>query len=37
MLFSHPVRPEPLVKPKRTADPFEKDPLAGPADVTADA
>ncbi|MBX4954680.1 monovalent cation:proton antiporter-2 (CPA2) family protein [Rhizobium lentis] len=37
MLFSHPVRPEPLVKPKRAADPFEDDPLAGTADATADA
>jgi CPA2 family monovalent cation:H+ antiporter-2 len=37
MLFSHPVRPEPLVKPKRAADPFEGDPLAGTADATADA
>lgn len=37
MLFSHPVHPEPLVKPKRAADPFEDDPLAGTADATADA
>ncbi|MEB3045705.1 monovalent cation:proton antiporter-2 (CPA2) family protein [Rhizobium mulingense] len=37
MLFSHPVRPEPLVKPKRAADLFEEDPLAGTADATADA
>ncbi|ARQ57064.1 potassium transporter TrkA [Rhizobium sophoriradicis] len=37
MLFSHPVRPEPLVKPKRAADPFEDDPLAGTADATAEA
>jgi monovalent cation:H+ antiporter-2, CPA2 family len=36
MLFSQPVRPEPLVKPKRTMD-FDEDPLAGTADVTADA
>ncbi|SCW32638.1 monovalent cation:H+ antiporter-2, CPA2 family [Rhizobium mongolense subsp. loessense] len=36
MLFSQPVRPEPLVKPKRTMD-FSEDPLAGTADVTADA
>ncbi|OWV71915.1 potassium transporter TrkA [Rhizobium sp. R634] len=37
MLFSHPVHPEPLVKPKRATDPFEDDPLAGTVDVTADA
>ncbi|MGO7425287.1 potassium transporter TrkA, partial [Rhizobium ruizarguesonis] len=37
MLFSHPVRPEPLVKPRRAADPFEDDPLAGTADAAADA
>jgi len=37
MLFSHPVRPEPLVKPKRAADPFEDDPLAGTVDATAEA
>ncbi|WEA60764.1 monovalent cation:proton antiporter-2 (CPA2) family protein [Rhizobium sp. BJ04] len=37
MLFSHPVRPEPLVKPKRASDAFEDDPLAGTADATADA
>jgi len=36
MLFSHPVRPEPLVKPKRSME-MDADPLAGPADVTADA
>ncbi|QRM42930.1 monovalent cation:proton antiporter-2 (CPA2) family protein [Rhizobium sp. BG4] len=36
MLFSHPVRPEPLVKPKRAME-MDEDPLAGPADVTADA
>uniref|UniRef100_UPI003F286EC2 monovalent cation:proton antiporter-2 (CPA2) family protein n=1 Tax=Rhizobium sp. F40D2 TaxID=3453141 RepID=UPI003F286EC2 len=37
MLFSHPVRPEPLVKPKRAADPLEDDPLAGTVDATAEA
>ncbi|UWU14857.1 monovalent cation:proton antiporter-2 (CPA2) family protein [Rhizobium sullae] len=36
MLFSQPVRPEPLVKPKRAMD-FDEDPLAGTAEVTADA
>ncbi|MFA1626657.1 monovalent cation:proton antiporter-2 (CPA2) family protein [Rhizobium mongolense] len=36
MLFSQPVRPEPLVRPKRTMD-FDEDPLAGTADVRADA
>ncbi|MBP2447212.1 monovalent cation:proton antiporter-2 (CPA2) family protein [Rhizobium leguminosarum] len=37
MLFSHPVRPEPLVKPKRAADAFEDDLLAGTVDATAEA
>jgi CPA2 family monovalent cation:H+ antiporter-2 len=36
MLYSQPVRPEPLVKPKRAMD-FDVDPLAGTADVAADA
>lgn len=36
MLFSQPVKPEPLVKPKRTVD-FSEDPLAGTADAVADA
>lgn len=36
MLFSQPVKPEPLVKPKRTMD-FSEDPLAGTADAVADA
>ncbi|KRB49876.1 potassium transporter TrkA [Rhizobium sp. Root708] len=36
MLFSQPVKPEPLVKPKRAAG-FEDDPLSGTAEVTADA
>ncbi|QFY59197.1 potassium transporter TrkA [Rhizobium grahamii] len=36
MLYSEPVKPEPLVKPKRTMD-FSADPLAGTAEVTADA
>jgi CPA2 family monovalent cation:H+ antiporter-2 len=35
MLFSQPVKPEPLVKPKRTMD-FETDPLAGTADAVVD-
>lgn len=33
MLFSQPVKPEPLVKPKRTTDAFDTDPLAGTADA----
>jgi CPA2 family monovalent cation:H+ antiporter-2 len=37
LLFSTPIKPEPLVKPKRAADPFSGDPLANRADVTADA
>lgn len=37
LLFSTPIKPEPLVKPKRTPDPFESDPLANRSDVTADA
>ncbi|MBB3592335.1 CPA2 family monovalent cation:H+ antiporter-2 [Rhizobium sp. BK529] len=37
LLFSTPIRPEPLVKPKRAADPFADDPLAARSDVTADA
>ncbi len=36
MLFSQPVKPEPLVKPKRVVD-FSQDPLAGTADAVADA
>ncbi|MBB3540078.1 monovalent cation:proton antiporter-2 (CPA2) family protein [Rhizobium sp. BK399] len=36
MLFSQPVKPEPLMKPKRAAS-FDEDPLAGTAEVTADA
>jgi CPA2 family monovalent cation:H+ antiporter-2 len=36
MLFFRPVRPEPLVKPKRAME-FDEDPLAGTADVAADA
>jgi CPA2 family monovalent cation:H+ antiporter-2 len=35
MLFSQPVKPEPLVKPKRTID-FATDPLAGTADAVVD-
>jgi CPA2 family monovalent cation:H+ antiporter-2 len=34
MLFSQPVKPEPLVKPKRTMD--FADPLAGTADAVVD-
>lgn len=37
LLFSKPIHPEPLVKPKRAPDPFDNDPLANTADVTADA
>lgn len=37
LLFSTPIHPEPLVKPKRAADPYKGDPLANSADVTADA
>jgi CPA2 family monovalent cation:H+ antiporter-2 len=37
LLFSTPIKPEPLVKPKRTPDPFDSDPLANRSDVTADA
>jgi len=37
LLFSKPIHPEPLVKPKRAPDPFDNDPLANRADVTADA
>jgi CPA2 family monovalent cation:H+ antiporter-2 len=37
MLFSQPVKPEPLIKPKRTAGTFDADPLAGTADAVADA
>jgi CPA2 family monovalent cation:H+ antiporter-2 len=37
LLFSKPIHPEPLVKPKRTPGPFDNDPLANTADVTADA
>jgi CPA2 family monovalent cation:H+ antiporter-2 len=37
MLFSQPVKPEPLVKPKRPLEAFDEDPLAGTAEVTADA
>ncbi|MBO9193209.1 cation:proton antiporter [Rhizobium sp. 16-449-1b] len=36
MLYSQPVKPEPLVKPKRTMD-FSQDPLAGTGDAVADA
>ncbi len=36
MLYSEPVKPEPLVKPKRTVG-FEQDLLSGTAEVTADA
>ncbi|MDM9626540.1 monovalent cation:proton antiporter-2 (CPA2) family protein [Rhizobium sp. S152] len=36
MLFSQPVKPEPLVKPKRVVD-MSGDPLAGTADAVADA
>lgn len=35
MLYSQPVKPEPLVKPKRTMD-FSQDPLAGTGDAVAD-
>jgi CPA2 family monovalent cation:H+ antiporter-2 len=35
MLFSQPVKPEPLVTPKRTMD-FATDPLAGTADAVVD-
>jgi CPA2 family monovalent cation:H+ antiporter-2 len=37
LLFSKPIHPEPLVKPKRAPGPFDNDPLANTADVTADA
>ncbi|EJJ30603.1 monovalent cation:proton antiporter-2 (CPA2) family protein [Rhizobium sp. CF142] len=37
LLFSKPIHPEPLVRPKRVPDPFENDPLANTADMTADA
>ena len=37
MLFSQPVKPEPLVKPKRAADFDDDDLLAGTAEATADA
>lgn len=37
LLFSTPIKPEPLVKPKRAPDPFDSDPLANRSDVTADA
>ncbi|MBB3389220.1 CPA2 family monovalent cation:H+ antiporter-2 [Rhizobium sp. BK275] len=37
LLFSTPIHPEPLVKPKRAPDPFNGDPLASRTDVTADA
>ncbi|MBB3656385.1 CPA2 family monovalent cation:H+ antiporter-2 [Rhizobium sp. BK650] len=37
LLFSTPIKPEPLVKPKRAPDPFDTDPLANRSDVTADA
>ncbi len=38
LLFSTPIHPEPLVKPKRAPDSFNNnDPLATTADVTADA
>jgi CPA2 family monovalent cation:H+ antiporter-2 len=36
MLFFRPVRPEPLVKPKRALE-LDEDPLAGTAEATADA
>jgi CPA2 family monovalent cation:H+ antiporter-2 len=36
MLFSQPVKPEPLMKPKRAAS-FDDDLLAGTAEATADA
>ncbi|MDM9647571.1 monovalent cation:proton antiporter-2 (CPA2) family protein [Rhizobium sp. S163] len=36
MLYSQPVKPEPLVKPKWTMD-FSQDPLAGTGDAVADA
>ncbi|NLS02529.1 potassium transporter TrkA [Rhizobium sp. P32RR-XVIII] len=36
MLFFRPVRPEPLVKPKRALE-LDDDPLAGTAEATADA
>jgi CPA2 family monovalent cation:H+ antiporter-2 len=37
MLFSQPVKPEPLMKPKRPADFDDDDLLAGTAEATADA
>lgn len=37
LLFSTPIHPEPLVKPKRVPDPYNDDPLSSKADVTADA
>ena len=37
LLFSKPIHPEPLVKPKRVPDPFDDDPLVSRSDATADA
>ncbi|TCR91275.1 monovalent cation:proton antiporter-2 (CPA2) family protein [Rhizobium sp. BK376] len=37
MLFSHPVKPEPLMKPKRTMDVFDDDLAAPTEKQTADA
>ncbi|MBW9051610.1 monovalent cation:proton antiporter-2 (CPA2) family protein [Rhizobium mesosinicum] len=37
LLFSKPIHPEPLIKPKRVPDPFDDDPLVSRSDATADA